>query len=360
MYDAAPYSTLPANLPILPTGTYALPIAVPSAVQNSCLVDTKESKAWSCMMPQSPLQIQVSNIPGGKEWELANKQIIMDYGKANMSNFPYGTQPPVLRDSQVLSLVTDTQDPGRGPAWFFQTTYNKVVVIPGDLLSSPYDQKRDLGERDGHKHHIDEIPINYKAIAQPGEAPWFCYWNNTMIEAFLYVNQTSSEAAHGSNHVSADATMTATSTSTAASKTAFSIATATTTSPSNGSYASQQDQEPWGPEHEALSAYPKVIKIQERRTPQTQSQAISPYCVKKFIAADGTAQDMRNSTGDVITIYLDETIPTEFEPMRKRALLYADEEMPTPTLKVAERQASGEVVVDDDSERNCGCAWLAT
>lgn len=69
---------------------------------------------------------------------------------------------------------------------------------------------------------------------------------------------------------------------------------------------------------------------------------------------------MRNSTGDVITIYLDETIPTEFEPMRKRALLYANEEVPTPTLKVAERQASGDVVIDDDSERNCGCAWLAT
>jgi hypothetical protein len=262
-----------------------------------------------------------------------------------------------------MNLVIDTQDPGRGPAWFFQTTYNKLVVVPGDLLSSPYDQKRDLeernlDERDGHKHHVDEFPINYKAIAQPGEAPWFCYWNGTMLEAFLYVNQTSSEAAHGSNHVSQDSTMTSTSTSYTSTKTTWTTSTATATAPSNGSFASQQDEGPWGAEHEALSAYPKVLKVQERRIPQG-AQAISPYCVKKFIAADGSAQDMRNSTGQVITIYLDETVPTEFDPMRKRAILYNDD-VPTPTIKVAERQPSGTLIVDDDTERNCGCAWLAT
>ena len=308
-------------------------------------------------MPQSPLQIQVSALPGGKNFDIANKQIMMDYGSANMSNFPYGTQPPVLKEAQIMNLVTDTQAPGRGPAWFFQTTYNKVVVIPGDLLSSPYEEKRDLherdvGARDGHKHHIDEIPINQKAIAQPGESPWFCYWNGTMIEMFLYLNQSSSEEAHGSGHSSKAATMTATSSSTTATKTSTSVITGT--SSANGSYASQQDDGPWGAAHEALSAYPKVIKVQERRT--IQPQTIFPYCVKKFIAADGSAQDMRNSTGQVITIFLDEHVPpSEFDPMMKRSKIYGDEES-----RLAERQAPKDQIVDNDSDQNCGCVWLAT
>lgn len=82
--------------------------------------------------------------------------------------------------------------------------------------------------------------------------------------------------------------------------------------------------------------------------------------MKKFIAADGSAQEMKNSTGQVITLYLNEAIPTEFAPMRKRGVL--EDNLPTPTLKYEKRQSETDaaVVISGDRDRNCGCAWLAT
>lgn len=280
--------------------------------------------------------------------QLANKEIILDYGKATMRGFPYGTQPPVLDDPLVLNLVIDQQDPQRGPAWFFQTIYNKVVVVPEDLLVSPYDQKRDLDNRDGLSHHHDEFPSSDNFIrresAPTGSTPWFCYWNGTLLEAFLYVNQTSSEAAHAAQHATtASSTPTSSSTPSRTGST-FSIMTATATASSSIVITGASQEYTWGKEHELLSAYPKVVKFQERRLPQG-AQAIPPYCTKRFIAADGTAQDVTNSTGSVVTLYLNESVPAELQPM-KRAWLAAEEE------GVTKRDA-------EDKDASCGCVWVA-
>lgn len=348
-FDASPLTRFPSGLPTLPTGTFALPLSVPSAVQDSCLVNPEQSKGWSCTMPQSPLQMQILDLAGVTN-KIANKEIILDYGKATMRGFPYGTQPPVLDDPLVLNLVVDQQDPQRGPAWFFQTIYNKIVVVPEDLLNSPYDQKRDLNSRDDSYHH-DTFPSTDDFIrrgsAPAGSTPWFCYWNGTLLEAFLYVNQTSSEAAHASQHLTtSSATATATGT---AFGTASSFPSATATSPIviNEEYT-------WGKEHEQLPAYPKVLKFQERRLPQG-AQAIPPYCTKRFIAADGTAQDIMNSTGSVITLYLDENVPAELQPM-KRAYLYGNSPSAVTVPKEVRRGESGAV----DADASCGCVWVAS
>lgn len=344
-FDAAPLTRVPLGLPTLPTGTYALPLSVPSAIQNSCLVNPEQSKGWSCTMPQSPLQMQILDLAGVTN-QLANKEIILDYGKATMRGFPYGTQPPVLDDPLVLNLVVDEQDPQRGPAWFFQTIYNKVVVVPEDLLNSPYDQKRDLHSRD-ESHHHDELPSTDDFIrrgsAPSGSTPWFCYWNGTLLEAFLYVNQTSSEAAHASQHL------------TISSATATSTAFKTTSSFPSATAASSiviSEEYTWGKEHELLSAYPKVLKFQERRLPQG-AQAIPPYCIKRFIAADGTAQDITNSTGGVVTVYLSESVPKELQPM-KRAYLFGDAPEAVVPKEVRRRGSD-----DVDADASCGCVWVA-
>ena len=278
----------------------------------------------------------------GVQSPLSNKEIILDYGKSSMRGFPFGTQPPVLDDPIVLSLVIDQQDPQRGPAWFFQTIYNKVVVVPGDLLDSPYDQKRSLDTRDGKSHHHDDLPSTDDFIrrgsAAVGSEPWFCYWNGTLLEAFLYVNQTSSEAAHASLHASIHASADLASATQTATKTSSTLSATATSS------IVLENESVWGKEHELLSAYPKVLKFQERRLPQG-AQAIPPYCVKRFIADDGTAQDVLNSTGSLVQVFLNETVPTELQPM-KRAYLSGE--------SIVQRQTEAEKAA------SCGCVWLAT
>lgn len=184
-FDATPLTASPTSLPVLPTGTYGLPISAPSAVQNSCLFNTEQSAAWSCQIPLSPYTIVVTDIESEAN-TLANNQVSLGLGSNTFGQYyAYGTQPPVLNGSQVLNLVTDSQDPGRGPAWFFQLPYDKVVILPQAALAAPLDNvKRDFDGRDEGRIAHEFLRKN---VAQPGDRPWFCFWNGTLLEGFIYV-----------------------------------------------------------------------------------------------------------------------------------------------------------------------------
>jgi len=148
-----------------------------------------------------------------------------------------------------------------------------------------------------------------KGVAQPGEKPWFCYWNGTLLEAFIYVNQTSSA---GSQSSSSSATTTSTAappsnTPPAAGTYSSSVPTSNVQSP--GSAYSSQSQLPNSPNF--LPPYPRVIKLEERRIPRG-AQSISPYCVQHVVQSDGSAIPSMNSTNQPVTIYLNETMPTIF------------------------------------------------
>jgi hypothetical protein len=182
-FDATPLSTSPVSLPALATGTYALPISAPSAIQNSCLANTQQSSAWSCQVPQTSYTITITRIAGTNT--LRNNEVDLTLGNSSFAGYyPYGTQPPVLSQTQILNLVVDNQEPGRGPAWFFELPYNKLVIVQQDQLSGAgsFHSKRSHEERD---HSVSEFMR--KQVAQPGDYPWFCYWNGTLLEAFIYV-----------------------------------------------------------------------------------------------------------------------------------------------------------------------------
>ncbi|RDW66170.1 hypothetical protein BP6252_09805 [Coleophoma cylindrospora] len=307
-FDASPVTTVPTNLPTLPTGIFALPIQLPSTVQSSCMDSTAESAAWSCNLPGSPLQVDVQAIPGQDSTH--SNEIEINFGNNSMPVFPYGAQPPTLTEAQVLSLVVDNQDSSKGPAWFFQTTYNKLVVLPESTLNAG------MTKRDAYQYHQIQ-DFQRKGVAQPGDKPWFCYWNGTLLEAFLYVNLTSSAAQQAAAASSAAVTQT----STGAASTATS-------------------------DPKFLAGYPKVIKIEERRVPRG-SQAITPYCVQQSIDGNGIASPYVNSTGQVVTLYLNETEPTSVSPVSKRSL----------PVVVGERALALEA---RSSSSDCACVWLAT
>lgn len=98
----------------------------------------------------------------------------------------YGLQVSSL-GTQFTSflLVKDKDDPKSGNAFYFQTTYDKVVVLPGDALSGDVlagNKKRDYAGGAG------EWGVT-KNAAEIGDKPWFCYWNDTSVEAFVYADK---------------------------------------------------------------------------------------------------------------------------------------------------------------------------
>merc|ERR1712093_801606 len=246
---------------------------------------------WSCSIPMTSYTIVVTPLIGAGS-ELANNEVSLSLGNNTFGDYyAFGTQPPILNQDQVLNLVTDSQEPSKGPAWFFEMPYNKIV-------------------------------------AQPGDRPWFCYWNGTLLEAFIYVNLTSSAGRSASTSpASAAASIT--------SSYGSSVPSATPTPSSGSSGSSQQFKFP--------PAYPNVLKIEERRVPGPQE--IPPYCVQHIIDDYGAAAVATNSTGQPVIVYLNETdssIISEMESKRS----YHDQE-------------SGLSTRDLDSVA-CGCVWLWT
>ena len=257
-FDATPLSTTPAGISSLPTGSYSLPITTPATLQNGCLQNSAQSAAWTCQIPQAlPYQLDVDAIPGASA--LQDNEITLDYGNGSMTFLPYGAQPPIVSQAQVMGLVTDVQSPERGPAWFFQVPYNKVVVLPEAALQAPSNSKR---QNNPHSPSSSSF-MGRKGTAQPGQNPWICYWNGTLLETFIYVNQTSSWGASSSS---------------SRSSSSYPTSTATTTS-SQTAQASAYSNPTW------LVPYPKVIKVQERRIP-SGLESILPYCELYPVALD--------------------------------------------------------------------------
>lgn len=327
-YDATPFTALPDNIPALPTGTYFLPVTTPSVAPASCLSNTEQSNAWSCSIPPAlPYQLSITSL--SSDDAVANSEITMDYGDFTVDYLPYGAQPPILDGSIPLRLVTDSRYPERGPAWFFQTIYDKVVILPEDKFSAS-NAKRDFpGSGNGGVSGF----MNRKGIAKAGDMPWFCYWNATMLETFIYVNQTSNAGNPKSSAASSGsaASLTATPSSTSGSGTPTS--TAVNYSPSSNP--------------KILPCYPKVVKLEERRV-AINGQTITPYCVQHVVNADGTSGPALGSNGLPVKVYLNETVPKTSTSIGKRYSQYESFESLEERESLTRRQ----------SDSVCGCVWL--
>jgi len=267
--------------------------------------------------------------------DLSNNEIDLAWSNSSMNFVPYGAQPPILNQARVLKLVNDSNYPQRGPAWFFQTPYNKLVVLPEAVLSPS------AGKRSTINYGRDSESTSRKGIAQPGERPWFCYWNGTLLEAFIYVNQTSIAGSQSLSMSSATATATTGAYNQAQSATSTYASSVPTGGVQSNSYSSGPTADPSWPQ-----LYPKVLKIEERRVP-IGDQNISPYCIQNYVNADGTYQPILNSTNQPVTIFLNETEPTTVEPLTSKRTLFASLEERGGDL--FERQSSS----------TCGCVWLA-
>lgn len=127
----------------------------------------------------------------------------------------YGSVPPNFK-VPTLKLVQDLDDPQKRPALHFEAAYDKMVIVPSDLL-----QATNAG------NPVARPQTATGPMVQPGDTPWLCYWNDTWIEGFIY-EENSTYSSYSS--VVRPPTMTATTT----------VATATvstTVNPSGITYA---------------------------------------------------------------------------------------------------------------------------
>ena len=216
---------------------------------------------------------------------------------------------------------------------FFQQPYDKIVVLPSNQLQSS-SSKRGLGASSDMIHGARDSTSAFRnQFAQPGDQPWFCYWNGTILEGFIYVTENTTFAS-GNN--------------TSLSSTAAPSATATYNSPSSPSSTSvtnnyvQQPQ--WVP------PYPRVIKIEERRL---MDNAIKPYCIQMQVLDDGGINSVPDSSGNPITIQLD-----EYEPPAQNSVQLGPKKRETRSNDFF--ASEGDEMRKRQSESDCHCEWLST
>ncbi|KAF2097465.1 hypothetical protein NA57DRAFT_77722 [Rhizodiscina lignyota] len=197
LFDASPIAA-PTGIPGPPAGTWALPLGIPEEQQNGCITDTSQQKAWTCSQYGPPLLFNISAAAGGQR--VVGTAQLGDINPSN-SGFNYGTQPPVMQVS-ALEWVVDLDDPHQGPALHFQAMYDKVVIVSENDFD-PDDSPSRLLRRGGGNNGLSFGPgdefHNKKGKVNNGDQPWLCYWNQTFIEGFIYMEQNSSDAASQSS-----------------------------------------------------------------------------------------------------------------------------------------------------------------
>ena len=340
LYDASLIAT-PTGDPI-PTGTYALPLGLPHATQSVCLDIPEQRPAWNCdMAGDADLAINVGSAPDGRPGAFL-------YSIADDSQqLCYGTQTSNMQTIfSPFVFVKDNEDPNNGPAIYFQQSYNKLVVIPGSALDATTQKiKRDY-------YDIPSSWLQQKQIATPGDQPWFCYWNETLMEGFIYTNKRVIASSTSSSSITPTAdsmrTTASSTTPTAASASATPDMTSMTWDPSatvsttltmpsttctysgvassyipwlqanypnykgdgdgdgnDGPDSQKRDSNYAYPGDDSLPIYPYLVKIEERRI-QASPQA---YCAKAQVLNDYTWNWVTDNNGQQIVVPLQESDP---------------------------------------------------
>lgn len=252
---------------------------------------------------------------------LSDNAISLGFGNYMETTLQYGAQPPGLNQPQSLHLAMDDFDLQRGPAWLLQTLYDKLVIVPENSLTVP-----------STKRGVNWPPYNpsdptaefqRKGVVHPGDRPWFCYWNSTLLEIFIYINQTSVAGSHLSSSSSSAAT----------TQSSSANPPAATNSGANTAFSS-------------LPSYPKVMKVEERRI-SSSSPDSQPYCVQHLINDEGIAVPWNDGNGQPITIHLVESEPTALPPLISRNV---------ESDGIEER--NGNLEERQQSISSCDCGWL--
>jgi hypothetical protein len=186
----------PTNIPPLPTGTFFFPLGAAEEQQRNCLESGKDSLAWACNVLPTNLLLQFS-----RSGNYYTAKIVAPPMPNVPDGISYGPQPPRVQPPQKMVWVQDLTDSSRGPALHFQTVYDKIVILESEMFSTGVTKMAHTIWARSFDNVTEDSPLRKRhdpsghALANtPGETPWYCYWNSTFIEGFIYVNQQISGA----------------------------------------------------------------------------------------------------------------------------------------------------------------------
>lgn len=177
--DASPTS-MPPYSPAAPTGSFELFIENPSSSSNSsaCLTNPYQQAAWSCNLADTnPYWLEIV--------DLGPNQSFLNLSGTAAAGPSYGTQPIIVRNQPLRPVFYNASDDAldEGPAWHFETFYDKLVILPAAALT--------LASANYRRDRMDFYPLaDSRAISVHDESAWFCWFNNTMIEGFVFIDGT--------------------------------------------------------------------------------------------------------------------------------------------------------------------------
>lgn len=344
MFDAVPISTPPGMAP-LPTGAYALPLGIPQESNPGCLTQANQYSAWSCKMTFAPLIITINDTT---ESTGSRQLASMQQGFSVPDNtILYGLQTPIL-DSQELSLVLDLDYRALGPAYHFSTRYDKLVIL----------RPEELGAGSGFMKRQDDMGPRQRFQVRPGEYPWYCFWNNTYIEGYIY-SQDNSSAASFTALPSLASTVTSGPISSSTAAVAVSTAAATLSGVTQTSTATQAAPTPaaamrrdLGPDAYSparMAPYPRIVKIEERRL----SDSPQPYCQQMFLLASGQIVPAADGSGGPVKVLLQEHDPSYEEYFAAQTMSATSN-----SKRKDKREAAADVQRRSDPSDACHCQWM--
>ncbi|RYO96671.1 hypothetical protein DL764_007419 [Monosporascus ibericus] len=345
-YDSHPLSTVPPGLPPLVEGTYQMPLMLQRS-PDVCFDDPTQTGAWNCNLLYADLCLTVR--PRPDESETSNYSFEFSYNAKRTLDqdvYAYGMQPPSTSNPLKLRLVEDSLEPDRGPAWSFRTLYNKTVIIPEEYLEA--DGNRSETKRFHRRDFVFGGDVHRKGVAKPGEKPWVCYWESTLLETFIYATQNNSFERVNSVLPSATSSRSAQSSSIRPKQTDGSegsadkgeLRTSTrTSSPPASSTVDYFDSLPTPTEN--AQVYPRVVKVMERRIPGFAS--VDPWCRQFEILPDGNSVAVLDERGHEVQIRIKET---------EGDLDYENSE--EDSIDSSSGSSSSESMSD------CGCLWWLT
>ncbi len=257
-FDAVPFTSA-TNLPTLPTGSFSIMLGGTSSESKDCL-NNSDQLLWDCSTRGSLINMTVT-------WDTGENLTRISLKSSAPSIFyRYGPQPPQISNSSTVTVVKDRDDLDRGPAFHFQMPFDKLIILSAERF--PIMKKRSVTEKENYKGHavLDERDGNDREYTQAKDSPWFCYWNGTVLEAYIFITQDAMSATPPSPSVLSGHNSNVNN-------------LVTTSSPLPTTTTLQRDPS-------NVTNYPKVVKIEERRNAEN---AVSPYCQQMRIDDDGSA-----------------------------------------------------------------------
>lgn len=320
--------TTPSGFPPLPTGTFVVPLKSPVVKDNVCLSNAAQSSSWACT--DGP-RIRIKIEPKGSGPSLVHIESDLPPNEIR-----YGAQPPHLSYPADVMIMTDKDDRAKGTSYFFQELYNKVVVVRENEFNGHI--KRHLNEdfQNAEYPEASKRGLTRPNNAQPYDRPWYCFWNNTILEGFIYAYQDSDHIIKTSSAPLSAMPITH---SASGSGTRPSDLSTPFTAPV---FHSSSGVEERNRSQTDMIAFPKMVKFEERRAPNSPP----PYCRQMQILINGQPAPVQD---------LSDVVLEEAEPMQQSRVMYH------PNSNYQQRRALSEVssesIVDARSLSGCKCEW---